>query len=132
MTLLNVLKKQSPAACEQATRPQAARYARPRYDIRETDTQFQVEADLPGIDREQLQVTVEDGVLEIVGVRSLEAPEGFRRYGRVDAESTSYRLRLALGDEVSEDRIAADLSDGVLRLTLPKAEEKQPRRIEIN
>lgn len=132
MTLLNVLKKEAPHSGEQRSNAQAARHVRPRYDIRETDTEFEVDADLPGVNREQLQVTVEDGVLEIVGTRSLEAPKGFRRYGGAGADSTNYRLRLDLGDEVSEDRIAADLSDGVLRLTLPKVEEKRPRRIEIN
>ena len=131
MTLLNVLKNQAPAACGQTENAAAARALRPRYDIRETDTQFQVEADLPGVDRAELQITVEDGVLEVQGARAQVVPDGFRPLGRSD-DAAVYRLRLALGDEVNEERIVADLRDGVLRLTLPKVEEKQPRRIEVN
>lgn len=98
-------------------------------DIHETEDSFVVSAELPGFKREEIDVTLEQGVLTISAERQAEESKGQphlqeRRYTRV---TRSFRL----GQAVDEGRVNAQLEDGVLKLTLPKREEVKPRRIEV-
>ena len=98
-------------------------------DIHEHDDHLIVEAELPGFKREEINVTLEQGVLTIHAERSAEEKPGTphlneRRFTRV---SRSFRL----GQAVDEAQVDATYEDGILRLTLPKREEIKPRRIEV-
>ena len=98
-------------------------------DIHEHDDHVEVEAELPGFTRDQINVTLEQGVLTITAERKPEEKKGQaqlneRRYTRV---SRAFRL----GQAVDEGKVQAKLHDGVLTLTLPKREEVKPRRIEV-
>lgn len=98
-------------------------------DIRETDEHLVVEAELPGFTREQIDVTLEQGVLTITAERKSEEQPGQphlreRQFTRV---TRSFRL----GQAVDEGKVNARLEHGVLTLTLPKREEVKPRRIEV-
>jgi HSP20 family protein len=102
----------------------------PRVDVRETREAFEVVADLPGVDLDGVEVTVEKDVLTIFGRPHLEDPAAYRRvYGRDPA--SAYRRVFSLGEEIDRDGIRATLERGVLRLTLPKARSVLPRKIEI-
>lgn len=98
-------------------------------DVYEHDDTIVVEAELPGFKREEIDVTLEQGVLTITAERKPQESVGHahlneRRYTRV---ARSFRL----GTAVNEQKVDAKLEDGVLRLTLPKREELKPRRIEV-
>ncbi len=129
MSLMNVFKPKG-TACSAADTERLA-YARPRYQIAENDDSHFVDVDLPGVGKKDVSVTLHDGVLELVGERKWDAPKGWKALGGSD-ERFAYRLRLMVGDRVNESDISAQTSNGVLRLALPKEEEKKPRKIEIN
>lgn len=107
-------------------------YSRPHYRVQELDTEYRVSVDLPGVSKSAVEVSVVDGVLEIDAARSWENREDWNPLAGVAEDGVSYRLRLALGDQVKGAEISADLKDGVLQLSLAKAEEKKPRRIAVN
>lgn len=137
MTLLNITKTKQPetkTACESSECKQGEqlRYARPAYRVQKADASYQVAVDLPGVPKGGVEIVLEDGVLEIQGTRSWSDRSDWSPLAGAAEDGLTYRLRLSLGDEVSTEGITANLDDGVLKLTLAKAEEKKPRRIEVN
>lgn len=108
------------------------RYARPQYGVQELDTEFVATVDLPGVPKGAVELSVADGVLELVAARSWSERADWSPLAGVVEDGLSYRLLLELGDQVDVGNISADLHDGVLKLTLAKAEEKKPRRIAVN
>ncbi len=105
----------------------------PSLDVKETPTEYTVSADLPGLDRKDLQVRVEEGVLVISGERKAEHQEEAkdRTWLRVERSWGSFERRLRLGDGVDPDKVAARYQDGVLTVTVPKTAGALPRRIEV-
>lgn len=105
----------------------------PAVDISENDEKYVVRAELPGVKKEDISVTVEDGVLRISGESKSEHEE--KKNGRVIRQERHYGQyvrSLRLGTEVDEKKATAHYKDGVLELVLPKAESVKPRRIAID
>jgi len=102
----------------------------PPLDIHETPEGLVIEADLPGVPQDQLEVRVEDNVLNIYGKVKWNVPEGARLVYE-EVRPGDYFRSFILGDEVDTERIVADFTAGVLRLTLPKAAKARPRKIEV-
>jgi HSP20 family protein len=86
--------------------------------------------DVPGIDPDSIEVTVDRGVLTVGARRTEELPEGEKPYIRERATGTFSR-RLRLGEAADADNIEADYHDGVLTVRVPLAEKAQPRKVEI-
>ena len=112
----------------------SARKARiPAVDVAETATAYQVNAELPGIRKEALDVTVDDGVLTIQAERNDNQEQ--TENGQLIRQERSYGKfvrSLHLGQNVDEETITAEYRDGVLHITLPKAKEVQPRKVEVS
>ena len=111
----------------------SARKARiPAVDVTETDTAYQAKAELPGIRKENLDVTVDDGVLTIKAERNdnEEQTENGQLIRR-ERSTGKFVRSLRLGGNVNEETITAEYRDGVLHITLPKAREVQPRKVEV-
>lgn len=104
------------------------KYVTPPVDIYETAEGLLVKADLPGVAREGLDVRVENNTLTIRGKAAHAAPGEpiYREYGLL-----SFFRQFELNDRVDQLKISAELKHGVLTLSLPKAEEAKPRRIEV-
>ncbi len=102
----------------------------PAFDIHETPDGLVLEADLPGVPQDQLDVRVEDNVLHIYGRVAWPVPPGAKRIWEELRVGDFFRSFI-LSDEVDTEKISADFSQGVLRLTLPKAAKARPRKIEI-
>jgi HSP20 family molecular chaperone IbpA len=102
----------------------------PALDIHETPEGLVLEADLPGVPPDKLDVRVEDNVLTIYGKVVWPVPDGARLLHEEVPAGNFYRSFI-LSDEVDVERITADFSQGVLRLTLPKAAKASPRRIDV-
>lgn len=130
MSILSTFKPSTVARQPSGGTEAGTAYVRPRYEITEEEDVYFVDVDLPGVAKKELNITLHDGLLEIVGRRSWQAPEGWKPIDG-EQEDYTYRLRLMVGDRVEERKIHADSVNGVLRLSLPKEEEKKPRRIEI-
>ena len=102
----------------------------PPVDVFENEQSITLLADLPGVAREQLHVRVDGDSLVLEATASTSGPQDLQLvYG--EAQCPSYRRQFTLSRELDATRIEAQLRDGVLRLTIPKAEEARPRRIEV-
>jgi HSP20 family protein len=107
----------------------------PRVDIVEDEKEFLVKAELPEMKREDVKVTVEEGVLTITGERKLEKEEKGKKYHRVESEYGSFLRSFALPTAVVADKVAAEFKDGVLKVHLPKdvkAEAKKAVEIKVS
>lgn len=102
----------------------------PALDIRDTDTGLVLEADLPGVAPESLEIQVKNNTLEIYGrVTWPLPPEGRTLYEEI--QPGDFYRSFILSEEYDTERITADFNDGVLTLTLPKASTAKPRKIEV-
>jgi HSP20 family protein len=103
-------------------------YVTPPVDIFETGDGLVVKADLPGVAKQDLDVRVENNLLTIRGKPSHVAPGDplYREYGLVN-----FFRQFELNEKVDQSKISAELTHGVLTLTLPKAEEAKPRKIDV-
>lgn len=122
---------QAPQRQEQgAETARGATVYRPVADIVERQEGVVVEIEMPGVPPGDVEISVERRVLTVRGRGRVTAPQGFRRvyaeYGEGD-----YERAFTLSEDIDEAKIAAEMKDGVLRLTLPRAEDARPRRIEV-
>ena len=103
---------------------------RPLYEIKETADAFGLVVHLPGVAKEDLEITAEDDVLRIVGRRGWKRPESWTPLYR---ESTDAPYELVLGHDhaLALERVHAELKGGVLRVSLPKTEAIKPRKIAV-
>ena len=102
----------------------------PPCNIVETDQEYLLEVDLPGFTAEQVQVEFEDGRLTISGERTFQRQEE-HKYHRVESRYGKFRRSFGLPRDVASGKIEAKFENGVLRLTAPKSEAAQPKRIEV-
>ena len=104
----------------------------PAVDIRETDEGFILTADLPGVDRKDVVITVEDGVLSFEGERGGESREQDTGYRHRERASGKFVRRFTLPDEADADNISASVTNGVLEIRIPRQEKLRPRKITVN
>ena len=114
----------------QATQEAPRRTSVPRYSVQETPDAFTVTAYLPGVARNDLETSVDGESLTIFGRRTWTPPAEWTPVYR-ESRTADYRLVLELDKRVNRDAVKAELQQGVLTLTLPKAEALKPRKIEI-
>jgi len=101
------------------------------FKIREQDEKYLVEATLPGVDAEKLDINVVDRQLVIKGeFAPLDLPENARVH-RQERRSGSFEQSLMLTNKLDTDNIAAEYKDGILSISIPRAKEALPKRIEI-
>ncbi|HET9223203.1 MAG TPA: Hsp20/alpha crystallin family protein [Roseiflexaceae bacterium] len=120
---------------ESFVRPAAGRSGQgfvPALDLSETADGYLVEAAVPGLNPEDLEITVENNVLTIKGETHQEVDDKQRNYHRVERRFGSFQRTVGLPTTVKADAIHAQLTNGVLRLEIPKAEEVKPRKISVN
>ena len=103
----------------------------PAVDIQETPDQYIVTAEVPGMSRDDLDIRVHDGRITIAGVRR-ERPRQCEQYHRVERGHGSFSRTFSLPVPVDSDRVTADLRDGVLTVTCPKADDSAARRIQVS
>ena len=120
---------------ESFVRPAAAQSGKnfvPALDFSENAEGYLVEAALPGVKPEDVEVTVENNVLTIKGETRQEKEDKQRSFHRIERRFGSFQRTIALPNTVKPDAIKASLEHGVLRLEIPKAEEVKPRKISVN
>jgi len=120
---------------ESFVRPAAAQNGKnfvPALDFSENAEGYLVEAALPGVKPEDVEVTVENNVLTIKGETRQEVDDKQRNFHRVERRFGSFQRTIGLPTTVKADAIQASLTNGVLRLEIPKAEEVKPRKISVN
>lgn len=103
----------------------------PRVDIAETDAEFVIKAEVPEVKKEDVKVSVENGVLTISGERKQEKEEKGKKFHRVERYYGSFSRSFSLPENVDDTKVKATFKDGVLTLALPKTEEIKPKAIEV-
>jgi HSP20 family protein len=106
-------------------------HAAMRMDVIRRDGEVELRFDLPGIDTDSIDVTVDDGWLTVSAKRSEEYAEGEKPYVR-ERIMGSFTRRLRLSDTVDAEKISAAYDAGVLRVTVPVQERALPRKIEVS
>ncbi len=103
----------------------------PSVDITETAESFQIVAELPEVKKEDIKVNIENGILSMRGERKQEKEEKGKRFHRIERSYGSFMRSFALPDNVDESKVKADVKDGLLTVTLAKAEAKKPKSVEV-
>ena len=103
----------------------------PPVDVKETADAYTIEADLPGISKEDVKLTVLDDALTIKGERKSEKETTESGYQRVERRYGSFQRSFRIPGGIDPGRVTAHFDNGVLRVTLPKREESKPKQIEV-
>jgi HSP20 family protein len=103
----------------------------PTADISETDKEYLVKAELPGIKREDVKVTVEHGVLTIQGERKYENEEKDEKYHRIERSYGSFFRSFSLPQNAAAGDIRAESRDGVLLVHIPKVKVEKPKAVQV-
>src|SRR5919198_1184765 len=103
----------------------------PNVDIYENKDEIILEAELPGMNREDFELTIENNVLTLRGERRFEKKDDSDNYHRVERSYGSFTRSFTLPQTVSPENVTAEYNNGVLRVTLPKREETKARRIQV-
>jgi HSP20 family protein len=104
----------------------------PSVDIYETEHELVVNADLPDVKPEQLDIRVENNILTIRGERKFDNKAEEGNYLRVERSYGAFSRSFALANTVNTEAIKADYKNGVLTLSIPKREEAKPKQIKVN
>ena len=103
----------------------------PAVDIKETESAFEIHADIPGVDPDDIEVHMENGMLTIKGERQSESKEEKEGYKRVERQWGSFYRRFSLPDSADAEKINAKSKNGVLEITIPKQEKAPVRKISV-
>ncbi|MEW5757472.1 MAG: Hsp20/alpha crystallin family protein [Pseudomonadota bacterium] len=103
----------------------------PAVDISETDKEYLIKVEVPGIKKDDVKVTVHAGVLTIKGERKSEKEEKGEKFHRVERYYGSFARSFTLPENVNENRVTAEHKDGVLTVHLEKQEPAKPQAIEV-
>ena len=101
-------------------------------DVVEEKDQYVLKADLPGINKEDIKVSLESGILTITGERKAETEDKDKQVHRVERSYGRFVRSLNVGTNIDESKIRASYKDGVLQLTVPKAEAAKPKSIDVH
>jgi HSP20 family protein len=125
------VQEQEEAPTDEMERTRSRRSFIPKADIYETEKEIIVLADIPGANEKTVDVTLEKNVLSINAYIEPAIPSGFD-IAYAEYEEGDYQRSFRLSDEIDRDKIEATVSDGVLRLRLPKLQEVATKKIAVN
>ena len=105
---------------------------RPAVDIYDSEDKIVVKAELPGVDKKDIHIDVKDRILTISGERSYENEVKEENYHRKERAYGKFHRSFTLPDGLDQNKIEADYKDGVLKVAIPKPEEKKPKTITVH
>lgn len=104
----------------------------PSADIAETDTNYLIKTEIPGVKKEDVKVSIQDGMLRMQGERKMEKEEKNRKFHRVERSYGSFMRSFRLPDDADESSVKAKFKDGLLNITLTKSEKAKPKAINVS
>lgn len=104
----------------------------PRVNIEESDKDYIVTAELPGMDKDSVKITFQEGNLSIGGEKKIEKKEDEGNFQRYERQHGKFCRTFNIDDQIQADKIKASFENGVLTVNLPKAEAKKAREIKID
>jgi HSP20 family protein len=103
----------------------------PRVDIAETENEFIIKAEIPEVKKEEVKISVDNGVLSIRGERKQEKEEKGKKFHRIERYYGSFTRSFTLPDNVDETKIEASFKDGMLNIQIPKSEKSKPKALDV-
>jgi HSP20 family protein len=103
----------------------------PSVDIAEDDKEYLIKAEIPEVDKKDVKVTVQEGVLAIQGERKKEAEENGKKFRRVERLYGAFLRTFTLPEDADETKVSAEFKDGMLLVHLPKTEKPKPKTVEV-
>jgi len=103
----------------------------PLVDISEDDKEYSIRAELPGVKKEEVRITVENGLLSISGERKYEKEEKNRKFHRIERAYGNFVRSFSIPDDADASKVSAEFKDGVLNVHLAKNEKARPKAIEV-
>jgi HSP20 family protein len=103
----------------------------PAVDVAEHDDAFQVKVELPGVQKDDVKITMQESILTIRGEKKQEKESRSTEHHRLERSYGSFQRSITLPASVKHDKIEAFYKDGILTVTLPKAEDAKPRQIDV-
>jgi HSP20 family protein len=135
---LNILQERMNRVFEDAAgrgwksdEPSATTSWSPAVDIYETDNEILVQAELPGVDRKDIALQLENNVLTLKGERRFEKETSQENYHRIERSYGGFSRAFTIPTTVDDDKIRADYKDGILKIALPKKEQVKAKQIKI-
>jgi HSP20 family protein len=104
----------------------------PLADITEDDKEYIIKAELPEMKKEDVKVTVENGILTVSGERKFEREEKKKKYHRIERGYGTFVRSFTLPDDADATKVKAEFKNGLLTVHLPKSEKAKPKQIEVN
>lgn len=104
----------------------------PSIDVSETDNQFLISAELPGMNKEDIDISLENSRLTISGERSFEKEDKGKKYHRIESSYGSFERSFQLPDNIDAESISASYENGLLKISIDKSEEEVKKQIEIS
>ncbi|MDE2118957.1 MAG: Hsp20/alpha crystallin family protein [Betaproteobacteria bacterium] len=129
---LNRIFGQPPARTESGSEMLAMADWAPSVDISETDAAYLVKAEIPGVKKEDVKVTIQDGMLTIQGERKQEKEEKGKKFHRIERCYGSFMRSFRVPDDADEGKVKAEFKDGMLNVTLTKSEKAKPKSINVS
>jgi HSP20 family protein len=103
----------------------------PSVDISETDAAYLIKGEIPGVKKEDVKVTIENGMLTIRGERKQEKEEKGKKFHRVECSYGSFMRSFQVPDDADEDSVKAEFKGGMLNITLPKSAKSKSKSVDV-
>jgi HSP20 family protein len=107
-------------------------YWGPSVDISENDDEILLEAEVPGMNRDDIKITIQDNVLTLKGEKKQQAEKKGTNYHRIERSYGSFERSFSLPTSVQADQVKANYQNGILHVKLPKSEEAKPKEISVS
>ena len=129
---LNRIFGQSLARSESGQNMLAVADWAPSVDISETDSAYLIKGEIPGVKKEGVKVTIQDGMLTIQGERRQEKEEKGKKFHRIECSYGSFARSFRVPSDADESSVKAEFKDGMLNVTLAKSEKAKPKSINVS
>ena len=104
----------------------------PSVDISETDSAYLIKGEIPGVKKEDVKVTIEDGMLTMRGERKMEKEEKDKKFHRIERSYGSFMRSFRVPDDADETAVKAEFKDGMINVTLPKSAKAKTKAINVS
>jgi len=129
---LNRIFGQSLARSESGQNMLAVADWAPSVDISETDSAYLIKGEIPGVKKDDVKVTIQDGMLTIQGERRQEKEEKGKKFHRIECSYGSFARSFRVPSDADENSVKAEFKDGMLNVTLAKSEKAKPKSINVS
>jgi HSP20 family protein len=129
---LNRIFGRTPARTESGNEMLTVADWMPSVDISETDDAYLIKGEIPGVKKEDVKVTIQDGMLTIQGERKQEKEDKGKRFHRVECSYGSFVRSFRVPDDADESAVKAEFKDGMLNVSLPKSAKAKPKSINVS